>query len=96
MSYPHDVHGIAVWTLIIAVAYIVLAIITHFIHRRADDFTHWMRSIFDGVLFASSVVLLWGIYDHTILLLLTEITAFLIMGGLSGIAWGVFNLLSKD
>lgn len=96
MPYPHDHESLAVWTLAITIAYFVVAIFILTFRRRTRDFTYWMKSIFDGVLFAGSVVLLWGVFDRNILVYFSELTTFLIISGLAGSAWGLFSLFSSD
>jgi hypothetical protein len=52
-------------------------------------------TVFDGVTFGTSVVLLWGILDPRILEFLGDTTLFLIVAGLAGLVYSIHALLPK-
>jgi hypothetical protein len=93
MQYPHDPETLSIWMMAIALVYFGVAIFVLARRKRSDDFTYWMKSILDGVLFASSAILLWGVFDKSVLALFSELTTFLIIGGMGGLAWGFYSLV---
>ena len=93
LPYPQDHESLSIWMMTIALVYFVAAIFVLAMRKRTKDFSYWMKSIFDGVLFASSAILLWGVFDKNVLVQFNELTAFLLIAGMGGCAWGLYSLV---
>lgn len=93
--YPVDSAGLYRWIAVAIILYEAAAYIVAYFRPIADgkDASDFMLSqLFNGVTFAGSAALVWGIMDPEILKLVGETTMFLLIAGLAGVFYSLREL----
>ncbi len=83
--FPHTPHEVGIWTLALAVAYLLVAWLTRL--QLPEP-----AKVFDAAVFATSVLLLCGVIDEQVAKALGDTTSFLIIAGLVGILYSIRTL----
>ena len=59
-------------------------------------FPHSLGCVFDAATFASSLLLLWGIFNPTILAMIGDTKPFLLIAGVGGMVYSINALIRAD
>lgn len=76
------------------VAYLVLAGLCNMRNHKSVEHPHkpFIQQIFDAATFALSVALLMGVIDPDVLKLIGNLTMFILICGIAGIAYSIRSL----
>jgi hypothetical protein len=77
------------------VAYIGVAYACNFLFREPDHRKTNVPIVFDGVTFCTSVMLLWGLVEPTILVLLGNTKPYLLIAGIAGVSYSISALFQN-
>jgi hypothetical protein len=88
---PHTPHDAGVWTLALAIIYLLFAWIVRFELKPPPP-----AKVFDAAVFATSVLLLCGVIDDRVAKALGDTTSFLIIAGLVGVLYSIGVLGASD
>lgn len=96
-SWPADEVGVYGWVLVLAAVYLVVAFfVSNFDHpydrREARNLG---ERVFDAATFATSTMLLMGIFDPQIIVHLGGAKLFLVIAGLAGFLYALYALRAR-
>ena len=94
--YPVDSASLYRWVLILLLFYMAVSYLFRDTRgERYIDGGHefMLTQLFNGITFAGSATILWGVVDPTVMVIIGDTTMFLLVAGMAGLLYSARQLV---